>query len=133
MSNRRLRQGFYIAGILAIACGAALPVAAQTKDRPPDWIADPRNGCKVWDPAPEAGESIRWSGPCKNGFADGKGVLEWMQNGKPTDRYEGEYRGGKRNGHGTVTYRNGQTVEGDWRDDELLQMAPNEIDFRLRR
>ena len=35
------------------------------------WIADKR-GCKVVNIAPQEGESISWSGECKNGFAHGE-------------------------------------------------------------
>ena len=38
------------------------------------WITD-NHGCKVWDSLPSANESVSWSGPCKDGYADGKGTL----------------------------------------------------------
>jgi hypothetical protein len=113
-----------LAGMLS----AAHPVAAQQEDQePPRWISDAQSGCKIWDPAPEPNETVRWSGKCENGYATGDGVLQWYENGRPGDRYEGEYQGGKRNGHGVVVMSNGRRVEGDWRDDELLQMGVNEI------
>ena len=34
------------------------------------WIADKR-GCKVVNISPQEGESITWSGECKNGLANG--------------------------------------------------------------
>jgi hypothetical protein len=34
--------------------------------------------------------------------------------------YDGEFRGGKRNGHGVITWENGNRVEAEWSDD-----APN--------
>lgn len=112
----------------AVLLGAAGPVPAQDKDTaPPRWIADAKTGCKVWDPSPQPQESVRWSGSCENGLAAGEGILQWYQKGRPSDRYEGGYQGGKRNGHGVVTFGNGRRVEGDWRDDELLQMGRNEI------
>src|SRR5215469_12363443 len=103
-----MRSGFRCAAVVAVALYAAAGAAAQTEtDAPPGWIADSKTGCKVWNPAPEPKEAIHWSGPCKNGYADGRGTVQWMENGKPGDRYDGEYRGGKRNGHGVVTYSNG--------------------------
>jgi hypothetical protein len=95
--------------------------------KPPAWITDAKTGCKVWNPAPQAHETIRWSGGCEGGYAQGKGTLQWFENGRPGDRYEGEYQAGKRNGHGTVTMSNGTRIEGDWRNDELLQLGVNEI------
>ena len=129
-----LAAGVGPAIFLALMLGVAFQVAAQSlpESPAPRWLADPKTGCKVWDPAPEPKEAVHWSGPCKNGLADGRGTLQWTLNGKPSDSYEGEYRAGKRNGHGVVTFRGGEKIEGDWRDDELLEIPPNEIDFRLR-
>ena len=114
---------------LAALVAVVLPCLAQSNNTtPPAWIADAKTGCKVWNPAPEPHETIHWSGSCsKDGYAQGKGTLEWTENGKPGDRYVGEYEGGKRNGHGVVTDEHGNRVEGDWRDDQLLQMGVNEI------
>ena len=134
MKQRVLRSGLRCAAIILALLFAASGAAAQTEtEAPPGWIADAKTGCKIWNPAPEPGEAVRWSGPCKNGFADGSGTLIWSEKGQPGDRYDGDYRGGKRNGHGIVTYSNGDKIEGQWRDDELLQLPPNEIDFKPRR
>jgi hypothetical protein len=117
---------------LAIAAMLAVSVEARAQtDNPakPGWIADPKTGCKIWNQAPEPHETITWSGPCKDGYADGTGTLQWIENGKKGDRYDGEYGHGKRNGHGIVTEHNGTRVEGDWHDDELQQIGVNEIDL----
>jgi len=114
----------FCAGILA----AALPARAQDENQaPPRWITDAKSGCKIWDPAPEPQETVNWSGACTGGLATGKGTVQWFENGKPGDRYIGEYQGGKRNGHGVAIFSNGTRIEGDWRDDELLQPGVNEI------
>lgn len=126
-------RGLCAAAFAAGLCIACQAVAQTDQQSPPRWIADSRTGCKIWDPAPEPHESIHWSGGCKDGFADGNGTLQWFENGRPGDRYVGEYRHGKRNGHGVVTYSNGTRVEGDWSDDQLLQMGVNEIEFRAPR
>lgn len=108
--------------------GLIAPALAQNQSgKPPGWISDSKTGCKVWNPAPQARETIHWSGGCQDGYAQGKGTLEWFENGKAGDRYVGEYQGGKRNGHGVVTMSNGTRIEGDWRNDELLQLGVNEI------
>lgn len=122
----RSRIALYAACVALL--GIALPVAAQTgTGQPPGWITDAKTGCKIWNPAPQAHETIHWSGGCKGGYAEGKGTLQWFESGKPGDRYDGEYKNGKRNGHGTVTESNGTRIEGDWSNDELLQMGVNEI------
>jgi hypothetical protein len=126
----KLPRGILQLGVLAsiVILGTALPGAAQTQtDRQPGWIADSKTGCKVWNPAPQPHETIRWSGGCKGGYAQGTGTLQWFEDGRPSDRYEGDYQAGKRNGHGVVTQRNGTRIEGDWRNDELLQLGVNEI------
>jgi hypothetical protein len=124
MDPSRFIRGLAVAAVLCVASSAH----AQTEThRPPSWIADSKTGCKIWNPAPQPHETIQWSGGCKGGYAQGKGTLQWFENGKPGDRYEGDYQGGKRNGHGTVTMSNGTRIEGDWRDDVLLQMGLNEI------
>ena len=129
MNFSRITRSGGIATIAAIlGLITVVPALAQSQSgKPPGWISDSKTGCKVWNPAPQARETIRWSGGCEGGFAQGKGTLEWFENGRPGDRYVGEYQGGKRNGHGVVTMSNGTRIEGDWRNDELLQLGVNEI------
>jgi hypothetical protein len=45
------------------------------------WIAD-ANGCRVWDPNPKPNETVTWTGPCVDGFAEGQGIVQWFQDGK---------------------------------------------------
>ncbi len=104
-----------IAVIFVMAQGAA----QQEKARP-DWITTTNQPCKVWNPEPQPDESVTWSGECKDGFATGKGVLNWTENGKPDLVFEGEYRNGKRNGRGVITTPDGDHFEGVWVDDKLL-------------
>lgn len=124
MSRFRLVPVIAVATVLCVTLQAR---AQNSNQHPPGWIADGKTGCKIWNPAPQSHETIRWSGGCEGGYASGKGTLQWYESGKPGDRYVGEYQGGKRNGHGVVTESNGTRIEGDWRDDELLQMGVNEI------
>ncbi|MGO9544330.1 MAG: hypothetical protein ACLPPF_05995 [Rhodomicrobium sp.] len=90
----------------AFACSLLIGMASGALAG--DWIADPKAGCKVWNPQPAAGESVSWAGACKSGFADGKGVLEWLKGGKPYERDEGEWRAGRQVGEGTQTWPSGQ-------------------------
>ena len=126
MKSQALVGGLCAAAIVILGLG--IPVRAQEEDHaPPDWIADAKTGCKVWNPAPEGDETVRWSGPCKNGYADGMGTLLWTENGQPAEKFVGAYQGGKRNGHGVLTDTKGNRVEGDWRDDIPVTMGVNEI------
>ena len=99
--------------LLIVLVLLSLPALAQDKPRP-NWIADAKTGCRVSNPDPGPDESVSWSGDCKDGFAEGRGVLQWFLHGKPGDRYEGEFRGGKFDGHGTYTFVNGGRYEGEF-------------------
>jgi hypothetical protein len=127
MKIMRIISALSTFALVAMLGFAPIGHAQNQSGKPPAWIADSKTGCKVWNPAPQARETIRWSGSCNSGYAQGKGTLQWYENGKPGDRYEGEYQGGKRNGHGVVTMSNGTRIEGDWRNDELLQLGVNEV------
>jgi hypothetical protein len=99
-----------VAAFLVLAGSAMAQPAAG-------WIADPRTGCQVWNDSPVPSESITWSGGCNNRLAQGAGVLQWFENGKPASRYEGEFREGKLNGRGTYVYADGARYEGSFQDD----------------
>jgi len=89
-----------------------ISVSAFGQSVQPGWIADARTGCKVWDANPQPDESISWSGACRNGLAQGRGVLQWFQSGKPAALARGRWRGGKMNGHGVLTLTNGERFDG---------------------
>lgn len=104
---------------LAFAILAAVPVAAPAQKQITvmlHWISD-SNGCKVWDSEPSANESVTWTGPCKDGYADGKGTLTWYVKGKPYGTYEGEMKGGHYDGNGTQVWPTGSRYDGAWKND----------------
>jgi hypothetical protein len=90
-----------------------LPVVARSAEA--GWIADPRTGCRVANANPQPNEAVIWSGGCENGLARGQGVLQWYENNRPAERYEGELRDGAMNGHGVLDIDNGGRYEGDFR------------------
>src|SRR5262245_58192243 len=97
-------------------CEKGVCVSPANKEVPAadrHWITDQRTKCRVWNPDPVPNESIKWSGACKNGLAEGHGRLEWFDNGKSQEVDQGEWHNGKRNGHGVATYANGAQYEGD--------------------
>jgi hypothetical protein len=101
---------------------------AQTEDAAqPGWITATNQPCKIWNPEPQPNESVTWSGPCQDGFASGKGILRWTEDGKPDAEFDGDYASGKRNGFGVMIAPDGQRVEGEWTDDEPVPMDPNAI------
>jgi hypothetical protein len=103
-----------VTAALALACAAIGPMAVAAGDDV-EWIADKR-GCKVANPFPRPGESITWSGECKDGFAHGEGVLQWFVQGKPDDRYEGNLALGWAEGQGVLTKADGAKYAGNWKD-----------------
>jgi hypothetical protein len=115
------------------------PADVRAAPGKPGWSVDERTGCWVWNPNPQAGQTVRWSKGCTAvGRATGHGVLEWrtgstvtryegdLRYGEPNgrgvqtrpngDRYEGEFRDGKRNGRGVLTWPDGERYEGDFQN-----------------
>lgn len=101
-----------LASVVLVA--AAFAARAEQPDKP-EWIAD-QNGCKVANPFPRVGETIAWSGSCKDGFAEGQGTLQWFLEGVLDDRYEGNLTHGWAEGRGTLYRADGGKYEGEWKD-----------------
>jgi len=102
--------------LIATALSASAPAPAQAPS-PDSWIEDSKTGCRIRNPAPQPRESVTWSGACPNGIAEGTGILQWFDDDRPTDRYEGELSDGWASGRGIAT----STViadryEGEWRE-----------------
>lgn len=84
------------------------------------WYSDTKTNCKVWQHFSNrvSKESVSWSGPCKNGYASGFGIVIWYDVSEvlgtyETSRYEGEMSNGKYHGKGCITEpdRSGKTYE----------------------
>jgi hypothetical protein len=110
----------FVSVVLAEAAPAADPA-------PPGWITAKNRACKIWNPEPQPNESVTWSGGCKNGFASGKGILKWTENGKPDAEFEGVYANGKRNGPGVLITPDGKRIDGTWSDDQPLTASGDSI------
>jgi hypothetical protein len=98
------------AAILPFARAFAEPVVTPG-DEPPlpaVWMADPKTGCKVWNPHPNRGETLSWSGACKDGFAEGRGHVQWFRDGAPYERSDGQWRAGKQIGMGSQVWPRGR-------------------------
>lgn len=81
-----------------------------------EWITDLTNRCRVWNPAPQPQESIKYSGNCPNGTANGHGELQWIVNGALHSQYKGSFRDGRLHGTGVYTYSDGDRYEGEYKD-----------------
>jgi hypothetical protein len=100
------------------------------------WITDASAGCQVWNPHPQPNETIRWSGACSNGFAQGRGAAQWYRNNLPFESDEGEWRAGRQAGFGTQVWPSGR-YDGELVDGEphgrgvlILQGVRYEGEFR---
>jgi hypothetical protein len=113
-----MNSGIIIAA--AISAFVFQSAAVRENPAPPDWITAANQPCKLWNPEPRPNESVTWSGQCDNGFATGKGILKWTEDGKPEVEFDGEYKNGKRNGPGVMITPDGERFEGVWVDDRLL-------------
>jgi len=100
------------------------------------WVSDAKTGCQVWNPNPQLGESVAWSGSCTNGHAEGQGIVRWSKNGAPSETDEGVWRDGRQANKGTQSWPTGR-YEGELADGEpngqgvlTLQKLRYEGDFR---
>lgn len=89
---------------------------AACTSAPPGSVISARDGCAVHNPNPRSGETITWSGDCRNGFAHGAGAIAWFLDGVPNGRYEGTIRDGRIEGEGTAYYPSGNHYTGEFRD-----------------
>lgn len=101
---------------LAVMLTLASAASAAGQQLPSDWITDPKSGCRAWNAAPRAGESVTWEGPCVDGTAEGKGVLRWFLNGEMTEIDAGDFKKGKLDGHAEITNPPNFSFEGEFRD-----------------
>ena len=84
-----------------------------------EWIQDENTGCAVWNPAPQSGESILWSGECTNQRASGYGVLKWLRDGEKFETAEGFFTDGKLEGEGAWHWASGHRYLGDFAEGEF--------------
>ena len=97
-----------------ISIVAMLISSSAVADHHETATVEDEKGCKVYNPAPQQNESISWDGQCQNGFAHGKGTLNWFINGELKERYVGELADGWAEGEGTYISDNGTRYRGQW-------------------
>ena len=78
------------------------------------WDLDPHGGCRLPDWRPEPEDASTWSGSCRSGRKEGRGVVQWYEHGRLIDRFEGTFRRGKREGFGRYEWPAGQRYEGSY-------------------
>jgi len=120
-------------------------IVSNTVAEGSDWIKDPITGCAIYDLDPGTETIISWFGPCKEGKADGQGMLVWVTEGRLDGKFWGTMEGGKaqgdcimdfwfgngyahyegglvdsrRNGRGMLILADKSRVEGEFKDDNL--------------
>jgi hypothetical protein len=67
-------------------------------EEPKEVTMTDQNGCKVWAHEPITDESVRWSGACREGWADGYGKAEYSHSGQIYYVEEGAMSQGRMNG-----------------------------------
>lgn len=99
--------------VVSLAIGLGLSQQAMASDI----IITSNNNCKVVDNhTSTSDEKATWSGECQDGWASGKGTLQWYKAGKSDGQYVGEYVKGKQQGQGTYTLANGDKYVGEWKE-----------------
>jgi hypothetical protein len=149
---RMALAGAMFAGISTSAIGAhsepnaghAASSPAQNESQDGQWLAvDQRQGCRALDVNFDDGDTVSWTGDCRNGFAEGAGTLTFSNDGAVVEtitatlrrgtvqnghvvvawsdgsKYEGDEASGHMNGAGVFTSAKGDRLEGPWTNDVL--------------
>lgn len=87
-----------------------------------NWTKDIKTGCKVYNPDPQAEETVSWSGDCKDGLADGTGTLIWYASGKEVVRVIAPFSKGIPNGKGKYILASGGGDEGYFIDGQIVKL-----------
>jgi hypothetical protein len=87
-----------------------------------------KKDCLVIQSHPAPKEKATWSGPCKDGYADGTGTLEWFAEGELSLHFEGSLKRGRMHGESytrdaNMTQYEGGFVEGKRHGKGILQKA----------
>jgi hypothetical protein len=113
----------------AMLCLASAAVTAEASHAEGSWLTDPSSGCRVWNPDPGENETVSWTGACREGLAEGYGVIQWFQDDQQIERYEGDLRGGIQSGSG-VLIRGGLRYDGQFRDGRAHGVGRSEVQGR---
>lgn len=88
-----------------------LSMAADTRE-----LSGPED-CRVVNTTKMDRVKPTWDGGCQDGFAEGRGILEWHdRNQKLISRFEGDMKAGLRHGHGSLQLNDGNRYEGGFLD-----------------
>ena len=100
---------------LVVLCLIALLTMSGTSYAEGSWRINRETGCKAWSYNPDTDTTFTWTGACKDGYVDGEGALQWLENGEPGNTYIGQYSRGKEHGRGTFIWlTSGAIYKGDF-------------------
>jgi hypothetical protein len=88
---------------------ALLPLSSPAPAQPTTWYGE--TNCKIapLEPHPQ-GDFVKWTGACKDGYADGKGTLSWRVFGHGERTLEATLARGDVNGEGTLVDERGTYI-----------------------
>ena len=120
MKKNRVLRNPWFAGLLLFQ---ALPIAVllwnledqsqQTTDA--GWITSADGQCKVFTNYNFQNRSFNWTGGCLEGYADGFGELEILEDGRKIFHVKGSLTRGKLEGHGSLQFlTDGDLYEGNF-------------------
>ena len=107
------------------------PVCGAQPRGEPCWMeASNLPGCYVWNPNPQADETVTWTGGCSGGVAEGTGSLTWTYPGTQQVATGGRLRAGRMDGTWAVTEqgpggREPRTFEATFADGEPQSVEPS--------
>lgn len=106
------------AGAILAACAVGLlaPAQAATRDLVEGrWMTDAK-GCKLEGQPELPHASVRWSGSCREGHADGQGEMQLLANGELVLFYKGGMSAGRFSGPGVLQVQYQNRYEGNFVD-----------------
>jgi len=111
-----MRIRFLLTGLVLLLGGLlSCPVHGKERKMAEQVLTDPVSGCRVRDHDQSRGRSVRWNGPCRNGFAHGTGVLETFSGAEPADWTEAVFVDGWAEGPGRSGHEDGTIFRGRFR------------------
>lgn len=88
VSGKKLKwAGMLCCLIIAVLAGTAMAG---------EFIVDGKAKVKVWNSSPTY--TAEWAGGKKDGYADGKGIMKWFEDGVLNEKFEGTFVKGKAEG-----------------------------------
>lgn len=102
--------------VLPAVAAVLLAVSALAQPLPGQWMVDPRNGCRIWDPMPVPDEVMQWDGACVDGIGQGPGTAILILGGKEVARVTGTLTAGKLSGRAVIIDSVGNRSEGEMLD-----------------